>query len=193
VSLLVIVCLLSLSLFSHFPLSLLFSHFPLSLLFSLLSLPSHTATYVALKDAVPAHIRFPVAVERPTASRPPVVLILEPTRELAAQTHQALLEFSLHLKDPSLNILLVTGGQDAKLAVAQLRAGVDVVTATPGRLLDMVEAGHIDLSFVRFFVLDEADELLNTGNFGTITKVFGRLPKNCALQVLQRCGCCGCM
>mmetsp|Transcript_12763 Transcript_12763/g.38636 ORF Transcript_12763/g.38636 Transcript_12763/m.38636 type:complete len:728 (+) Transcript_12763:217-2400(+) len=143
------------------------------------------AGYDSFKEASASDIRFPVVRERPTASRPPVVLILEPTRELASQTHKELGQFSRYLKDPSLDLLLITGGQSQDATLSAVRAGLDVVTATPGRLLDMVEANQLDLSFIRFFVLDEADELLNSGNFGTITKLFGRMPKTCALQVLM--------
>ena len=69
-----------------------------------------------------------------------------------------------------------------------MRDGCDVAVGTPGRVLDMVESGALELSGVRFFVLDEADRLLDSGNRGAILKLFDRMPKSgdgfCRLQVL---------
>jgi len=109
--------------------------------------------------------------------RRPLALILEPTRDLAEQTHNFMQQFKKHLPSPGLRAELVVGGVDPKPVIKALAEGVDIVTGTPGKIMDLVETGKLPLDTVRFFVLDEADRLLDTGNQDTIMKLFQQFPK----------------
>ena len=112
-----------------------------------------------------------------SGARKPRALILEPARDLAEQTHEFFVNFSSEFRDPSIRAGLFIGGVKEGPQHAQLREGVDVVTGTPIRVLELATNGKLDLSAVRFFVLDEADRLLDTGNQATILKLFERMPK----------------
>ena len=109
--------------------------------------------------------------------RTPKAIIIEPARELAEQTHKCMIAFSKHLANPSLKCALITGGSDPREQMRQLGEGCDVVTGTPGRLLDLMESGKLHLGACRFFCLDEADRLLDTGNLQAIMKLYGKCPK----------------
>jgi len=100
-------------------------------------------------------------------------LVLTPTRELAAQIGD---NFSLYAKHLPLNHMVIFGGVNQRPQVAQLRRGVDVLVATPGRLLDLHEQGHVDFRNVNFFVLDEADRMLDMGFIRDIRRVLQLLP-----------------
>ena len=91
----------------------------------------------------------------------PQVLVLAPTRELALQVSEAFGRYATHLK--GLRVLPVYGGQGYGVQLSALRRGVHVVVGTPGRVMDHLEKGTLDLSGLRFVVLDEADEMLNMG------------------------------
>ncbi len=91
----------------------------------------------------------------------PQVLVLAPTRELALQVSEAFGRYATHLK--GLHVLPVYGGQGYGVQLSALRRGVHVVVGTPGRVMDHLEKGTLDLSGLRFVVLDEADEMLNMG------------------------------
>ena len=95
-------------------------------------------------------------------------LVLTPTRELAAQVHQNIVDYSKYLPFTS---AVVFGGVGINPQKAKLKNGVDILVATPGRLLDLIGQGALDLSSVEFFVLDEADRMLDMGLF-TISKKF---------------------
>ena len=110
-----------------------------------------------------------------SGARKPRALILEPARDLAEQTHEFFVNFSSEFRDPSIRAGLFIGGVKEGPQHAQLREGVDVVTGTPIRVLELATNGKLDLSAVRFFVLDEADRLLDTGNQATILKLFERM------------------
>ena len=84
-------------------------------------------------------------------------LILAPTRELAQQIHKHLTEFAAHL--PEVSIVLVTGGSSVKSQVEALKSPTQIVVATPGRLLDLLERNALDIKSVKHLVLDEADEM----------------------------------
>jgi len=112
------------------------------------------------------------------STRTPKALILEPARDLAEQTHEHFAHFAKYFAAPTLRCGLFTGGLDSGPQITQLRDGVDIVTGTPGRIIDFVESGKLDLSGVRFFVLDEADRLLDTGSQAGILKLFDRMPKS---------------
>ncbi len=94
-------------------------------------------------------------------SRLPQVLVLSPTRELCLQIADDLRLFATHLT--AVRILAVYGGANIEPQIRSLRSGVDIVVATPGRMLDLMRRGAADLSQVRTLVLDEADEMLSMG------------------------------
>jgi ATP-dependent RNA helicase RhlE len=100
-------------------------------------------------------------------------LILTPTRELAAQVEESVRQYGQHL---SLKSMVMFGGVGINPQISQLRHGVDIVVATPGRLLDHMQQGTIDLSQVSILVLDEADRMLDMGFIRDIKKVLAKLP-----------------
>ena len=101
-------------------------------------------------------------------------LVLTPTRELAAQINERFAAYSEHL---SIFHQVIFGGVSQKPQVKSLRSGIDILVATPGRLLDLIEQGFIQLESVEFFVLDEADRMLDMGFIRDIKKVIKLLPK----------------
>ncbi len=101
------------------------------------------------------------------------VLVLTPTRELAAQVGESFRTYGRHL---SVSHALVFGGVGQMPQVKALSRGVDVLVATPGRLLDLMGQGHVSLSSVEIFVLDEADRMLDMGFLPDIKKVIAKLP-----------------
>ncbi len=102
-------------------------------------------------------------------------LILSPTRELAAQIGE---RFSAYGANLPLYHHVIFGGVSQKPQVKAIKRGIDILTATPGRLLDLISQGHIDISNVEFFVLDEADRMLDMGFIRDIRKILKMLPKN---------------
>ena len=102
-------------------------------------------------------------------------LILTPTRELAAQVHQNVIDYSKYLPFTS---AVVFGGVGINPQKAKLKNGIDILVATPGRLLDLIGQGALDLSAVEFFVLDEADRMLDMGFIHDIKKVLKMLPRD---------------
>ncbi|WP_108883460.1 DEAD/DEAH box helicase [Anderseniella sp. Alg231-50] len=106
-------------------------------------------------------------------ARMPRTLILEPTRELAAQVHEA---FELLGKNHKLNIALLMGGVSFEEQNRKIDRGADVVIATPGRLLDHVERGKLMLTHIEIFVVDEADRMLDMGFIPDIERVAKLLP-----------------
>lgn len=102
------------------------------------------------------------------------VLVLTPTRELASQVGKSLETYGAHL---NFRHALIYGGVGQNPQVSAMRRGVDVLVACPGRLLDLVQQGHIDLSRVEFFVLDEVDRMLDMGFQRDVQKIVDLLPK----------------
>ena len=100
-------------------------------------------------------------------------LILSPTRELAAQIGERFSAYGEHL---DIRHKVIFGGVNQNPQVRALQKGIDVLVATPGRLLDLINQGHIDLGRVEFFVLDEADRMLDMGFIRDIKKVLKLLP-----------------
>ena len=100
-------------------------------------------------------------------------LILAPTRELAIQIGEALRTYGRHL---SLRQALVYGGVNQRRQVDAMRRGVDILIATPGRLLDLMNQRHVRLDGVRHFVLDEADRMLDMGFIHDVKKIVATLP-----------------
>lgn len=101
-------------------------------------------------------------------------LILTPTRELAAQVADNVYAYGKHLPFKS---TVIFGGVGSNPQIQTLKRGVDIVIATPGRLLDLESQGYIDFSGIEFFVLDEADRMLDMGFIHDIKKVLAKLPK----------------
>jgi superfamily II DNA/RNA helicase len=107
-------------------------------------------------------------------ARMPRSLILEPTRELALQVAENFVLYGKHLK---LNHALLIGGESLNDQKAALMKGVDVLIATPGRLLDLFERGGLMLTDCRVLVIDEADRMLDMGFIPDVEKIVGFLPK----------------
>ncbi len=113
---------------------------------------------------------------RPLSGRRRIrVLVLSPTRELAAQIDERFGAYGRHLP---LRHTVIFGGVSQKRQEVVLRRGVDILTATPGRLIDLVGQGIVDLGKVEIFVLDEADRMLDMGFIPDIRRILGKLPPN---------------
>ncbi|NNC90681.1 MAG: DEAD/DEAH box helicase [Akkermansiaceae bacterium] len=108
---------------------------------------------------------------RPKSAR---VLVLTPTRELATQVGKSLETYGRFLR---MRHALVFGGVRQNPQVNALRSGVDVLVACPGRLLDLIEQGHLDLNAVEFFVLDEVDRMLDMGFLPDVKRIVTMLPE----------------
>ena len=108
-------------------------------------------------------------------ARMPRSLILEPTRELAAQVSE---NFETYGKHNRLTMALLIGGVAFDDQIKKLDRGVDVLIATPGRLLDHIERGHVLLSDIKILVIDEADRMLDMGFIPDIERIVKMLPRN---------------
>jgi len=106
--------------------------------------------------------------------RPVRALVLTPTRELAAQVYANVKDYSAHL---DLRSTVIFGGVNQKPQIRHLRQGMDIVVATPGRLLDLESQGEISLSKVEILVLDEADRMLDMGFLRDIERIMKLMPK----------------
>ncbi len=106
-------------------------------------------------------------------ARMPRSLILEPTRELAAQVSESFQKYGANHK---LTMALLTGGTSLADQERKLERGVDVLIATPGRLIDLIQRGKIILADVKVLVIDEADRMLDMGFIPDIETIVGRLP-----------------
>jgi len=113
--------------------------------------------------------------ERPAAGAPRTIsaLILTPTRELAIQIGESFTAYGRHT---GILHAVIFGGVSQKSQTEALRAGVRVLIATPGRLLDLMNQGFVDLRHIRQFVLDEADRMLDMGFIHDVKKVIAKLP-----------------
>jgi len=101
-------------------------------------------------------------------------LILTPTRELAAQIGES---FAAYGKQLRIRHTVIFGGVSQKSQTDALRSGVDVLVATPGRLLDLMDQRYVKLDHIKFFVLDEADRMLDMGFIHDVKKIIARLPQ----------------
>ena len=119
-------------------------------------------------------LQFIATNPRERARFTPRVLILAPTRELAAQIGESIRTYSRHLDITS---TVVFGGVGQRPQERAMNRGVDFLVATPGRLCDLMEQGYINLKEVEAFVLDEADRMLDMGFIHDIRKVIAKLPK----------------
>jgi ATP-dependent RNA helicase RhlE len=112
---------------------------------------------------------------RRAKSGAPRALVLSPTRELAIQIHRNFVSLGRHT---GLRAAVVYGGVGQRPQEQDLRRGVDVLVATPGRLLDLTEQGFVRFDAVEVFVLDEADRMLDLGFLPDVKRIVGRLPKD---------------
>jgi ATP-dependent RNA helicase DeaD len=126
-----------------------------------------------------AAFALPILDRIDLAARIPQALVLAPTRELALQVSEAFERYAAHIK--GLSVLPVYGGQGYGVQLSALRRGVHVVVGTPGRVMDHLDKGTLDLSGLRFAVLDEADEMLNMGFAEDVEQILGAAPED--LQV----------
>ncbi len=101
-------------------------------------------------------------------------LVLTPTRELAAQIEEAARDYGKYLK---LNSTVIFGGVGMNPQIDRIKRGVDILIATPGRLLDLQQQGNLDLSTVQYLVLDEADRMLDMGFIHDVKKILALIPK----------------
>ncbi|HEY2624934.1 DEAD/DEAH box helicase [Dyella sp. Tek66A03] len=104
----------------------------------------------------------------------PQALVLAPTRELAIQVAEAFQRYAAHL--PGLQVLPIYGGQSYGPQLHSLKRGVHIVVGTPGRVIDHLDRGTLDLSELKFLVLDEADEMLRMGFIDDVEKVLEKTP-----------------
>jgi len=109
------------------------------------------------------------------ALRAPQILVLAPTRELAVQVAEAMTEFSKHMR--GVNVVALYGGQRYDVQLRALRQGPQIVVGTPGRLLDHLKRGTLDLSNLRGLVLDEADEMLRMGFIEDVETIMAQIPE----------------
>ncbi|WP_066377041.1 MULTISPECIES: DEAD/DEAH box helicase [unclassified Anabaena] len=100
-------------------------------------------------------------------------LVLTPTRELAIQVHDAMSQF---VGNSGLRVSAIYGGQSIDRQISQLKRGVHIVVGTPGRVIDLLERGSLKLDQVRWFVLDEADEMLSMGFIDDVERILSQAP-----------------
>jgi ATP-dependent RNA helicase RhlE len=135
---------------------------------------AQTGTGKTAAFALPLLQRLDEEQPQPRGSRSPRLLVLVPTRELAAQVGESFQDFGRHLQQRT---ILIFGGVSPRPQIDALRQGVDIIVATPGRLLDHINERVVDLSKIRFLVLDEADRMLDMGFIRDIRRVLAVLPK----------------
>ena len=105
----------------------------------------------------------------------PQVLVLAPTRELAIQVAEAFQRYAAHLK--GFHVLPIYGGQDYSTQLRQLKRGAHVVVGTPGRVMDHMRKGTLNLKGLSFLVLDEADEMLRMGFIDDVEWILEQIPE----------------
>ncbi|TCK01464.1 ATP-dependent RNA helicase CsdA [Volucribacter psittacicida] len=122
-----------------------------------------------------AAFSLPLLAQIDVDEKYPQMLVMAPTRELAIQVADACEQFSQYMK--GINIVTLYGGQRYDIQLRALRQGAQVVVGTPGRILDHLRRGTLDLSALRFIVLDEADEMLRMGFIDDVETVMAELPE----------------
>lgn len=122
-----------------------------------------------------AAFALPILQQLNTKTKSPQALVLAPTRELALQVCEAFESYAAHLG--GIHVLPVYGGQGYGVQLSALARGVHVVVGTPGRIIDHLERGTLELDKVRFVVLDEADEMLNMGFAEDVETILAKTPE----------------
>ncbi|MBV7388022.1 DEAD/DEAH box helicase [Pasteurellaceae bacterium TAE3-ERU1] len=122
-----------------------------------------------------AAFSLPLLAQLDAEQRSPQILVMAPTRELAIQVADACEQFCKYLD--GVRCVTLYGGQRYDIQLRALRQGAQVVVGTPGRILDHLRRGTLDLSGLRFMVLDEADEMLRMGFIDDVEEVMSKLPE----------------
>jgi ATP-dependent RNA helicase DeaD len=122
-----------------------------------------------------AAFAIPILSKIDVTNKATQALVLAPTRELALQVAEAFSRYGAHL--PQINVLPVYGGSSYTVQLAGLRRGAQVVVGTPGRVIDHLERGTLDLSHVDYLVLDEADEMLAMGFAEDVERILSETPE----------------
>jgi ATP-dependent RNA helicase DeaD len=122
-----------------------------------------------------AAFALPIIDRLDLSQKNPQALVLAPTRELALQVCEAFEKYAAHLKD--VHVLPVYGGQGYGVQLSALRRGVHIVVGTPGRIIDHLEKGTLDLSELKYLVLDEADEMLKMGFAEDVETILAETPE----------------
>ena len=118
---------------------------------------------------------LPVLQRIDAGIRCPQALVLAPTRELCLQISSDLVDYSKYI--PGVKVIPVYGGSSIESQIRSLRAGANVIVATPGRLIDLINRGVVKLDDVNTVVLDEADEMLNMGFLDSIEEILSHVPE----------------
>src|SRR4051794_14507177 len=121
-----------------------------------------------------AAFAVPILSRLELRQKTPQALVLAPTRELALQVSEAFERYAARL--PGVHVLPIYGGQGYGVQLSALRRGVHIVVGTPGRIMDHLKKGTLDLSELRFLVLDEADEMLNMGFAEDVETILAETP-----------------
>ena len=121
-----------------------------------------------------AAFALPILARLRVAAGSPQALVLAPTRELAIQVAEAFQSYARHI--PGFHVLPIYGGQSYGPQLSALRRGVHVVVGTPGRVIDHMDKGSLDLSLLTTLVLDEADEMLRMGFIDDVERVLKQTP-----------------
>jgi len=123
-----------------------------------------------------AAFALPILSRLDLAQKTPQALVLAPTRELALQVCEAFESYAAHLR--GVHVLPVYGGQAYGVQLSALRRGVHIVVGTPGRIMDHLEKGTLDLTQLKYLVLDEADEMLKMGFAEDVETILADTPKD---------------
>ena len=123
-----------------------------------------------------AAFALPILDQLDLSQKTPQALVLAPTRELALQVCEAFEKYAANLR--GVHVLPVYGGQGYGVQLSALRRGVHIVVGTPGRIMDHLEKGTLDLTELRFLVLDEADEMLNMGFAEDVETILADTPSD---------------
>ncbi|GAA3031046.1 DEAD/DEAH box helicase [Gordonia defluvii] len=121
-----------------------------------------------------AAFAVPILSRIDTSARKPAALVLAPTRELALQVAEAFGRYAVHI--PELRVLPIYGGQSYGVQLSGLRRGAQVIVGTPGRVIDHLDKGTLDISELEFLVLDEADEMLTMGFAEDVERILSDTP-----------------
>ena len=122
-----------------------------------------------------AAFAIPILSKIDTSSKATQALVLAPTRELALQVAEAFSRYGAHL--PQVNVLPIYGGSSYTVQLSGLKRGAQVVVGTPGRVIDHLERGTLDLSRIDYLVLDEADEMLTMGFAEDVERILSETPE----------------
>lgn len=135
---------------------------------------AQTGTGKTAAFAIPMlQLLYNTSTTKPAGRRPIRALILTPTRELAIQIQES---FNAYGKNLALKNLVIFGGVNQNPQVDAVKRGVDILVATPGRLLDLINQGYIHLKDIEIFVLDEADRMLDMGFVHDVKRIITKIP-----------------